>query len=40
MTDSRVHVVADDREDGSGVPAALAEREYVTLMGDRLSLGD
>jgi ERCC4-type nuclease len=40
MTDSPVHVVADDREDGSGVPAALAEREDVTLAGDRLSVGD
>jgi ERCC4-type nuclease len=40
MTDSRVHVVADDREDGSGVPAALAERKDVTLTGDRLSVGD
>jgi ERCC4-type nuclease len=40
MTDSRVHVVVDDREDGSGVPAALAERNGVTLTGDRLSVGD
>ena len=40
MTDSRVHVVVDDREDGSGVPAALAERKDVTLTGDRLSVGD
>ena len=40
MTDSRVHVVADDREDESGVPAALAERNGVTLTGDRLSVGD
>jgi ERCC4-type nuclease len=40
MSNSSVTVVADDREEGSGVPAALAEREDVTLAGDRLSVGD
>jgi len=40
MADSSTTVVADDREAGSGVPAALAERDDVTLTVDRLSLGD
>jgi len=40
MADSSVRVVADDREDGSGVLAALSEMEDVILTVDRLSLGD
>jgi ERCC4-type nuclease len=40
MSNSSVTVVADDREEGSGVPAALAEIDDVTLTVDRLSLGD
>jgi len=40
MADSTVRVVADDREEGSGVPAALSERDDVTLAVDRLSVGD
>jgi len=40
MADSSITVVADDREAGSGVPAALAEMDDVRLTVDRLSLGD
>ena len=40
MADSIVTVVADDREEGSGVPATLSEMDNVTLTVDRLSLGD
>lgn len=40
MSDSTVHVVADDREDGSEVPAKLSEQDDVHLTVDRLSLGD
>jgi DNA excision repair protein ERCC-4 len=40
VSNSSVHVVADDREAGSGVPAALAARDDVTFTVDRLSLGD
>jgi len=40
MADPSIHVVADDREAGSGVPAALAERDDATVTVDRLSLGD
>jgi ERCC4-type nuclease len=40
MTDSRVHVVVDDRENGVACsPAALAGRRGVMLTTDRLSLG-
>jgi len=40
MADSTVRVVADDREEESGVPAALSERDNVSLAVDRLSVGD
>jgi ERCC4-type nuclease len=40
MPDSTVAVVADDREEESGVIAALSEMDDVRLTVDRLSLGD
>lgn len=40
MSDSPLPVVADDREEGSGVPATLAGRDGVTLTVDRLDVGD
>ena len=40
MADSTARVVADDREEESGVPAALSERDNVSLTVDRLSVGD
>jgi ERCC4-type nuclease len=40
MPDASVHVVADDREEGSGVIEALAAIDDATVTVDRLSLGD
>lgn len=40
MADSSIHVVADDREEGSGVIEALAATDDVAVAVDRLSLGD
>jgi len=40
MADSTVRVVADDREEGSGVIEALAATDDVAVVVDRLSLGD
>ncbi|MEF8796752.1 MAG: ERCC4 domain-containing protein [Salinivenus sp.] len=40
MADSTVRVVADDREEGSGVIEALAATDGVAVAVDRLSLGD
>lgn len=40
MADPPVHVVADDREKGSGVVEALAAMDDTTVTVDRLSLGD
>ncbi len=40
MPDASVHVVADDREKGSGVIEALAAIDDATVTVDRLSLGD
>jgi ERCC4-type nuclease len=40
MADAPLHVVADDREGGSGVVEAFVERDDVALTVDRLSLGD
>ena len=40
MADPPIHVVADDREEGSGVIEALAARDDTTVTVDRRSLGD
>jgi len=40
MADPSIHVVADDREKGSGVIEALARRDDTTVTVDRRSLGD
>ena len=40
MADPSLHVVADDRETGSGVIEALAVKDDVSLTVTRLSLGD
>jgi ERCC4-type nuclease len=40
MPDASMHVVADDREEGSGVIEALAAMDDATVTVDRLSLGD
>lgn len=40
MADPPIHVVADDREKGSGVVEALARRDDTTVTVDRRSLGD
>lgn len=40
MANSSITVVADDRENGSGVLATLSEQEDVLLTVDRLALGD
>lgn len=40
MADPSIHVVADDREEGSGVIEALASMDDTTVTVDRRSLGD
>lgn len=40
MPDASLHVVADDREEGSGVIGTLAAMDDVAVTVDRLSLGD
>ena len=40
MPDASLHVVADDREEGSGVIEVLAAMDDVAVTVDRLSLGD